>query len=486
MNEYLFELDSVCNSEEEVKIGQEALFEAVAQRGSRVVLSYNQLVDSAAFWAALNCAATRDAMLRLCEGGRICVNLYDGDRTASQYVVARLNGLLAGTPTRFISSYLAIGNGGQALDETERDLAQRLRDAICYSDPEIFDECTDSRSEKFKTYAKGILALSKNVVAVQEDGQGQRSFSHLSELLACACERLGASGGRGLIISGDVPLSQAAGMLMGEVLAELRVAARRNPDSRSVWYAALKRLCEDDPAKTDVAKAVEAVVDIGYNFVIEDSMVGIKRRYQRREGGAFWETSEDFWGMFQQSLSVYWSRASKVGHLFFCEAAGVPSVAAELDAETVPDWAFAAEVIERNVAHLAKHPNSGFERYLAKRGLVLEELDFEERRAQQESWWEGLLRKSRVYGVTLSLARGAAYVVFCWFIGGLEPDLTTKFHGVVPVFLIAVLTVFVFEFLMDLIGKFVDFPSLVDVVTDTCRGFFERGRLAHYGHRQHR
>ena len=46
---YLFELDSVRNSKEEIAIGQKAMYEEIVRNGNQVVMSFNQLTDSEAF-----------------------------------------------------------------------------------------------------------------------------------------------------------------------------------------------------------------------------------------------------------------------------------------------------------------------------------------------------------------------------------------------------------------------------------------------------
>lgn len=46
---YLFELDSVRNSPQEILRAQWAMFREVALKGNRVVLSFNQLTDSEGF-----------------------------------------------------------------------------------------------------------------------------------------------------------------------------------------------------------------------------------------------------------------------------------------------------------------------------------------------------------------------------------------------------------------------------------------------------
>lgn len=50
-NVYLFELDSVRKTDEEIEIAQNALLDEIVLNGNVVVMTYNQLVDSRGFSA---------------------------------------------------------------------------------------------------------------------------------------------------------------------------------------------------------------------------------------------------------------------------------------------------------------------------------------------------------------------------------------------------------------------------------------------------
>ena len=50
---YLFELDSVKKTDREIEVGQKALYNEIANNGNVVILTYNQLVDSRAFFLIL-------------------------------------------------------------------------------------------------------------------------------------------------------------------------------------------------------------------------------------------------------------------------------------------------------------------------------------------------------------------------------------------------------------------------------------------------
>lgn len=50
---YLFELDSVRNTNAEIEIGQKSLYNEIVVNGNVVVFTFNQLVDSRGFFSLL-------------------------------------------------------------------------------------------------------------------------------------------------------------------------------------------------------------------------------------------------------------------------------------------------------------------------------------------------------------------------------------------------------------------------------------------------
>ena len=52
-NVYLFELDSVRKTDEEIEVAQNALLDEIVLNGNVVVMTYNQLVDSRGFFSLL-------------------------------------------------------------------------------------------------------------------------------------------------------------------------------------------------------------------------------------------------------------------------------------------------------------------------------------------------------------------------------------------------------------------------------------------------
>lgn len=78
---YLYELDSVRNSREEIIRGQQAMFEEIVKNGNKIVLSFNQITDSHAFLYAVQDKNTYDYIIELFRLGRIKISEYKDIRT---------------------------------------------------------------------------------------------------------------------------------------------------------------------------------------------------------------------------------------------------------------------------------------------------------------------------------------------------------------------------------------------------------------------
>ena len=84
---YLFELDSVRKTDEEIIAGQAALYDEIVTNGNIVVLTYNQMVDSRGFFSLLKNGEYKEALLKLFDSGVIKISQYGDIRTVSQYLM---------------------------------------------------------------------------------------------------------------------------------------------------------------------------------------------------------------------------------------------------------------------------------------------------------------------------------------------------------------------------------------------------------------
>lgn len=73
---YLFELDSVRKTNKEIIQGQRALYDEIVVNGNVVVLTYNQLVDSRAFFSLFNNKDYQENLIHLFENGAIRISQF--------------------------------------------------------------------------------------------------------------------------------------------------------------------------------------------------------------------------------------------------------------------------------------------------------------------------------------------------------------------------------------------------------------------------
>lgn len=119
---YLFELDSIRKTNEEIIAGQDALYNEIIGNGNIVVLTFNQFIDSRGFFSLLSNHEYRKCILTLFEKGAIRFSQYNDIKTLSQYW---LNAMEDGK--KFIYSAIP-------LKYTQSKLVAILRRSLMYSD----------------------------------------------------------------------------------------------------------------------------------------------------------------------------------------------------------------------------------------------------------------------------------------------------------------------------------------------------------------
>lgn len=82
-NVYLFELDSVRKTDNEIIKAQKALYAEIVINGNTVVLTYNQLVDSRGFFSLLDEKDYFNSIIKLFELGKIRVSQYGDIRNVT-------------------------------------------------------------------------------------------------------------------------------------------------------------------------------------------------------------------------------------------------------------------------------------------------------------------------------------------------------------------------------------------------------------------
>lgn len=369
---YLFELDSVRSTPEEILLGQWALFREVALKGNRVVLTFNQLTDSQSFLCAVGEEESRSQILELFRMGAMKYSryappgYYDGlpgqrrqaltdqlaacrrehgelfrqgalkayeplpdrapqrvIRTASHYVQDSVERCLNDTGETFLFSALPFRS-------TDRTVLRAISYALQYSDPAVLDTCPApgegdrQRLDFARAYVELLLSLSREPLAVNPERQVRsRPMTAVLEQVFQACRqdppRL------------EYPLWEQMGR-GARVLERLwdRVAAQGSPNRRSDWYAAL--LAEEGP-REDRCMA-EAIVDLCYNYTMAGSISGLE--------GSLGE-SAGFPPEFLERLAAYWADGQTGVHRFLRPDS---TDAAPRPAGALPPWDTAARLLK--------------------------------------------------------------------------------------------------------------------------------------------
>lgn len=335
---YLYELDSVRNSPEEILEGQKAAFTEIVKNGNRIVLSFNQLTDSLAFLAAVKNPQSYPHIMRLFEEGALKVSRYGKMRTASQYIQQSIEKCLQKDEDSFIFSGLPICS-------SDKVLLEKLHCALKYSDPSILEDIIDDVKNKKKNskaaekeklqkkldnleyilrYTRMILMLSVEKTSSNPPKKIQsRSFPEFIDIvLECLPEISFANVEIRENIAGAIEKLQEIREYFGQTDPEGKL--KKN---RTNWIHQLYQYEESVPLHL-----AESILHLSYNYTIEDSISDISKRYDDME---FQKT---FCTDLKSRLEEYWTKSREVLHNTDTET-DIMSFEGEL-----PDWSVAARV----------------------------------------------------------------------------------------------------------------------------------------------
>ena len=157
---YLYELDSVRNSKEEIQYAQEQMFWEIILNGNQVILTMNQLADSRAFLAAIENENTFEPFFELCQMGVIRISQYGTLRTPSQYFQGKIEEFLK-KAEKTESEKSAFIYSGVPVAHDDAVMLRQLLKALRYSDPECLRELSGyNNEENYIQIIKGFLALN--------------------------------------------------------------------------------------------------------------------------------------------------------------------------------------------------------------------------------------------------------------------------------------------------------------------------------------
>lgn len=311
---YLYELDSVRNSREEIIRGQQAMFEEIVKNGNKIVLSFNQITDSHAFLYAVQDKNTYDYIIELFRLGRIKISEYKDIRTPSQYIQGAIKKCLEEKEETFLFSAIPIFN-------TDNDLLNTVRRALKYSDLGILRELyqripEDDTKEREKLdyilrYVRMILILSmeelsSNPKKVEQFLEFSEFYLHIKcileeENLPVLVNNIYAKEFENLIPSALDFLEQVINNIRQSKSKE------KNINDRSEWVKKMKELKNQQNPSEEIVFFSEAIVDLCYNYTVEQSITDVTMHYVNEDS-----FKEDF----SKRLFIYWDDYKKGIHEF--------------------------------------------------------------------------------------------------------------------------------------------------------------------------
>lgn len=409
---YLFELDSVRNSPQEILRAQWAMFREVALKGNRVVLSFNQLTDSEGFLCGVRDPKLYPHLAALFEMGVLkysrfapgsygkpvddaalrrelsscrsehaplfqagVLKAYDPLpsrapqrilRTASHYIQNGVDQCLSDTKGRFLFSALPFRSDNKRM-------LSAIHYALEYSDPSILDEVhhaaanlnTDGVGEKgetlkrerldfAKTYVELILRLSREPLAANPPQlEPHPPMTEFLSRVLIRCEAAQPPQAFPLW-----PQLCRGAQVIGQLWPIVQERGALN--QRSDWYAVLRTAQAKGWDVSSLCMA-EAIVDLCYNYTIAESIQGLTRNFR---------DEELFWQDFLQRLPSYWKDGQQGVHKFLKPDSTAPALAPP--AGRLPRWDTASRLVrhapgwhQKEADAPAKGRKRGWGRYIA-------------------------------------------------------------------------------------------------------------------------
>lgn len=434
---YLFELDSTLRSSDEISRGQAALVEEVVRNGNSVVLSFNQLVDSPGFVSALRHEESYAAIQEWFGVGAIRVSPYAGAATASEYI-QRAAAKFFDESTQFQFSALDL------LPENEQDrlLVKAMVRAVRYGDMERLESMRNAavhveaerKSEVVLRLARLILQLnleplSRNPIKLTG---GVQLRTLLGKVVKDCIDGPWST---------DTSAVQGARDLVAELLDNSDLA---DSQDRSAYLGALRH--QHPSSDADARRVAELIIDLCYNYAVEDSIWGASKHYVRVD-------HESFLADFRSRLQLYMSSAEAFGHVYHSESWSSTN---NLDAAPVEyAWTTTEWIMQAAKASTEELVESTDE----------ERRTYEDSIAGARALWRRSLRKS--FGVHLLSLLGflVAFVVLNYGLSHLnaraeELDLPYLRNWLYPVVLLVV-----FALVASLLSRIFRVPDMLDTLT---------------------
>ena len=448
---YLFELDSVRNSDKEIVKGQQVLFEEIVLNGNQVVLTFNQLTDSETFLNLLMEEKTYQCVVELFKMGAIKVSLFRNYRTPSQYVQDAIEKCKSGRTT-FLFSGIPILTG-------EKDLLDKLELALRYNDIGILRELLKAEKDAGNEpecrritflihYIQLILLLSSEEYATNAPNtQISGSYIQYMDYVLAKSDVYLKKSRNGKKFTEDY--SKAI-----TVLKEIREQYNSEEfksgiNNRSDW---ISKMLERGETK-DICIA-NAIIDLCYNYTVEESILGVSRHYNS-------EDEDSFIADFVERLDVYLQEWQDGVHMF-------PTKDIQRDMQSVCSkvaWNTAVRIVNN-----VKRKNSTTEN--RNNETDAEPLLYERNFKKEKKTWTGRV----VWGMSKYFLVTIAYIILFGvteiMMGELE-GLVENAHILSGIWYDIIFSIVIFSILGSVFSEVTRLPDLLESFKNMGRGMVD-------------
>lgn len=384
--------------------------------------------------------ASYEAIMQLCEMGRIKVSIYNGARTAARYLLDRIDS------GNFYFSLISAGN-------EDATLLDKIHDAIKYSDVGVLKECMENASSKEEEeqyrflyrYAELILLLSRNANAtLEEKNTSMKSLlDYLDIVKTVFCQE------------NEINNHIASGLKVLENIKETEEHAKLY--SRSKWYELLGK-CQGE----GVAEG-EAIIDLCYNYALEDSISNVDKRYENGNLKSFQKS-------FAKEFASYWKLIEEKNHTIHSQdEETADSIDLFFEKSMQVDWVAAMHMIRRNLAYV--------EQFQKVKKEDCPEDSREIRMTAQQKYWKNVTRFSLFQRIMILIAYIILFTLVTYVINEVQSLLLGDLLDQLNVwgqFLTNLVSIIVFGILTSLLFRNFDLPDILETLESIRQGLKEQ------------
>ena len=356
---FLFELDSVRKTDEEIIYGQKMLFDEIVRNGNVVVLTYNQLIDSRGFFSLINNPEMYEYLMYLFDNGYIKISQYGSIRTVAQYVLESIEKNLNSTKETFLYSALPVRSN-------QKYLLDLMKRSLMYSDFTEIDEYISGQNtelNKLFKHAGGEMTdvdIKSSIEILKQLRQFMKLTLDVSHNPAIynpprKIEQYNDITFRFILTEVVFNMKNMKHVEMWskaiQILKDINKQIDKNIMSRTIWHQKLYEHRNDNDAS--YYQYAEAIVDLCYNYRQELSIYNISKHYNTKELEEFKtkRIAPTFTADFLNRLEQDWNDGKNAGLRYLQDETN--EINLFHDFKSLPNWKVGLSIL--NVVQNAKY-----------------------------------------------------------------------------------------------------------------------------------